>query len=294
VAVIEHDEIWSGRKATLKEGVEREYTRVWRAITDTFTDLPFDVAAAVGVTAYDAYPTDSEAFVKSIEAANTEEPTVWLVTVQYSSKTGSNDNQKDKDQPDQKNQDPLARPAIIEWGSEMMMKAIQDEFPHGSAFSKRIKNSAGDLFDPPIEIEDARVTVKITKNLPAFDTAYLSMVNHTNSGPWMGGDTHTWKLQSVSSRKEYDNGTFFWPTTWTAAYREETWQLKVLDQGYREIIGTAPNQKAQVIWDTVNDTPNPYPVLLDGNGKRLRVNGTPVFLPFDVYGEADFGSIPTS
>ncbi len=182
-------------------------------------------------------------------------------------------------------ENPLLRPAEFSWDSEeVMLPLTQDRA--GNA----VVNSAGFPFDPPLEYEAVRPVLTVVKNMPlaAINASFIqNRNNHLNSVDWMGFPAKTLKLK-VSARSAYENGIWYWATTYIFRVKIDGWNpVRVLDAGYEELDpgGT---------WLTIRDengAPVSRPWLLDGAGIALTPGDPEEYLEFTVYGEFDFAEL---
>ena len=161
-----------------------------------------------------------------------------------------------------------------------------------------IKNSAGDPYeDITKEFAEFRlgVTMYAWTASEWRDLAY-SYTNTINADNWNGGLPGTWKCQGCSAQlvTESLNGSSYtlWEINWEFAYREDKWNLQLIDIGYAERVNDEgePSQngnKRRGIRDP-QGKPVPGPVPLDGMGGAAEP-GVVVTNLFDVYKELPFG-----
>ena len=168
---------------------------------------------------------------------------------------------------------------------------------HRSPCTRRDGRSAGDRFDPPLEIDWAypQVTVELAVlEVPVTAWNYLNAINST-----------TWTIDSyqIGARKakivsmglsewrfeEWQGEPYGYRIfSYTALLNSASWQPKVLDCGFRERVN---GELRQIILP--NGLAPTSPVLLDGQGRaQLQQNPQPVFLDFDVFPELDFNDLP--
>lgn len=293
--------------------------------TDTRTQTEQDIMAS-GVLPARGMPYGPNAYLAASgcnlkrEDAN---PLVWRATVTY--KTDSID-QKEKDKQDYPN--PCDRPAEIEWDAVSYTK-IQPEtveaytLPYTGETSTPagapILNSAGDIFDPPVEVTDYRWTATVTKFVAAVPTWILEMAGRVNAAPFVidGLPVARMSARVVGIRigkRMRDNGVNYREIKFTIEFREaresryeddkvpEPYILELQDEGYNFNTGGAgnqgrirvPNYTAASVINTTEGVVSPTAVLLDGAGLPLEDPDfeSVVFLPFCVYRTADFSLLP--
>ncbi len=295
--IVSVTELWNGRSAGEQASAEREYERVFQVLTNDNLIAGGIVTLATGIPRrwdpnITALESDVGAVCRDVHAEqDQDDPTVWKVTAKFSSKAGGHD-QKNKDHPDQQDKNPTARPAIIEWRMEMFQRAIMEPPPGVVKLPDQpdaLINSASDYFDPPPEIDDARPTLVITRNENDFDDTIATIFcNAINKDSFWGYPPLKWKCQGIQSTREYEEGMFFYKVIYTFQYRYDGWNLRILDQGYNELL---PGGGTKAITDLANGTPIATPTLLDGNGKKLgplSEGFVVVFREFAVYRAVDF------
>lgn len=226
-------------------------------------------------------------------------PYMWTLRVEYS----------DKPVKPPQDPNPLNRPAAITGAARQYSKyTLFDR--DGNA----ILNSAKDPYDP-IEMDDARWIIRVSKNLP-YNAIPLLPNNVINQDPFtitqlgITGDTETLKLQEQEFsdiKFEYVLegiayvGITYRTFSFSLAYREEGWVYKTTDRGYRAkdpSDGTGPypvtvQEFGSKIWRPVTK-----PVFLDGSGNTLQsgpddtiVASAIVINNFNNYADYDFSAL---
>jgi hypothetical protein len=153
-----------------------------------------------------------------------------------------------------------------------------------------ILNSAGDPFNPPLTYERLKYTFTVTRNEASPDLGtILALSNKVNAADWLIFAAQTAKTLPIEvPAAEFDNetSTLFYPMKYSWDIDPNTWKVKVLNQGFREL---KSGKLVQVMGDDgepVND-----PVLLDEDGLKLDypVDDTSiVFKEFQLLETADF------
>jgi hypothetical protein len=276
-----------GLTGNLDERYSREYQRQFLLKTDSLATLSIEVRATTGVPRlYDSHPEDTGAFAYKLAVQQqTDDPFLWIVTVDYHTVAGDG-----KSDPADRQENPLNRPAEVEWSFLKSSVAVTQQLTL-DAFGQPlpIVNSAGDAFDPPIEIERSRPKLTITRNEPAFDPAIaFAYQDAVASDVFYGAPAYYAKMDGIKGVRQYENKIFFWKVTYEISFGVEPWiPLKILDQGYQYLAGG----KKVLARDQADGTPVGAPVLLDGAGGRLAVGGTPVYRSVTVYRELPFGPL---
>ena len=278
------------------EGVQRRYTRVFDVELDVWSgsnaqDI-IDAQLAEGVPRLgDPFTTgrhtDLGARCHSVVPSSTAEPRFFVVTAQYSSspsdfgepekevgnaanEPGQNDNQKsDPNNPQsQDNDDPLSRPAEISWSqgsySEVITKATRVSDAGAETADQPVANSAGEPFDPPLEVEKSFLILTITRNQANFNqNAANSYTNATNSDTFFGFEAGKVKCKGISGISVFEKNRHFWRATYVFEIRE-SWDYELLDAGYWEIVG---GNRLPIPFNNGRPLPAPWP--LDGAGAKL-------------------------
>lgn len=280
MTVIYKGEAYDGRTAQNDLGI-RTYTRAFWLETTVVTEGAFAVGSNASLPIIGSvHPEDSTAWCRSLSVDNTNPWKVWRVTANYSSEFELNTN-------------PTSDPAIINWDTEQFQKPAVFDYS-GNA----ICNSAGDLFDPPVMVDDSRRTVTITKNLATVPSWILSYQDAVNSDAFsidgFSIAVGKAKMQRVAvAAKERRNGTSFYPVTFTIHLQKSGWRIEPLDCGFRKK-GTTTTQRENITND--DGTAPPAPVFLNGSGGILANPSltNAVFLNFTYYETKVFSSLPLS
>lgn len=134
-------------------------------------------------------------------------------------------------------QDPLSRPAeITDHANTFSTVAWLD------VYGNPILNGARMPFDPPVERDDARLVITITKNRAARLNS-INVINHINRDPFLGAPAETLKIQEVQQNNEFeefgDNPPIYyeyWRTSVSLEYKREGWRTKTLNAGRYQLI----------------------------------------------------------
>lgn len=230
-----------------------------------------------------AHPRYEGAYCTRVHAAP-QGPLVWQVEAEYQTpgRTG------------QQNPNPLNRPARIRWSTVVMrMPVFYDRD------GKPILNTAGEPFDPPLEVDRKLPVVEVRKNLASVPSWILDYREAINSTAWtIDGVIILAKcamMESVEvSEVQVENDISYREVAYRAVVAPTAlgWQPRLLNAGYSELVGSGNNQKLAPI--VINGTTPSHPVPLDANGRRIP-KPTPtnvIWLTFNVYPELDFNFLP--
>lgn len=283
MAVTSVEEIWQGRDGEADSEGTRRYTRIFRVLTSSNYDTGAIVMAHIEVPKVgEVFPDDFGAWCQRVRPVQESfSPRVWLVTCSYSSER-------------ELEESPLDDPAEIEWdGEDYMRPAIFDRN------DEPILNSAGDPFDPPVEIDDSWNVVTVKKNLLVVPSWILQYRKATNSDAFsVDGfevDVGQAKMKKVAVGKvQQRNEISFRPVTLVMHLREEGWDEPVLDKGYREKKSGDATKRVAMTND--DGTKPSQQILLDGSGSKL-ANPSPsnaVYLEFELNRQLPFNVLPLS
>lgn len=107
-------------------------------------------------------------------------------------------------------------------------------------FGEPIVNSAGDGFDPPIEIDDARPVLVAVKNMwPLEDIIALSLAykNAVNTDTFFDATARKAKVESiVSGQIMEENGIQFYAVTFRIQFNHEKWDIHLVDRGTQVLV----------------------------------------------------------
>lgn len=222
------------------------------------------------------HPLDITSTLRSLDInrEKTRNPWTYLCVANYSN------------EPFDQTDDPLAQPVEIRWATKQHQRAvIKDRY--GTA----CLNTAGDYFDPPIEIPTARAELTAVRNEPNFSGPLaLAFVFHVNQATYSGATPGTLLCTGIESERKIKNQTVYWATTYTFEYEPNGWQPEVLNQGiYQKNATTGKRERIYTDGREVTD-----PVPLDSGGRAIAPSSLPaaaVFRKFDVIPEADFAAL---
>lgn len=286
----------------------RDYVRTFNVIVSHREISPDLILFAAGVPRrWEPYisaagTVDAYSICKDVEVKqDNQDPYLFRVKAQYSNSV---------QRPDLNLiENPLLRPADVEWDTVMV--------PHPAwvdRAKKPIMNSAEERFDPPLEYEEGRLQLTVTRNQAGYDAlGYLKFVNTVNSKKWFGLQPGRVKCCSIKGKRQFESGVFFWPTTYVFQIRvqldegdnpadpaasKNAWAHRVADRGYMELaygayIDPANGELVEEYWpvhmrDLRTGQALASPALLNGFGSRLRTGALPKFLTFHLFPERDF------
>lgn len=292
--IVSVERLWTGRGGSDTFSRRRTYSEQWEVITDDPADDEEVVAgapaAALGLPRlgqpHVRYPV--AVCVEISPEQSDESPFRWLVSLKYDSQVElPNGTSPDgaSQSPESIPENPLLRPATWELSFETTTEPATHWRPidangNLAAAFVPIRNSAKMPFDPPLQIEVSRPVYRVTKAIPAISTAFVSALeNALNDRPWRGLAKWCAKIRGVRSASKYENSVSFVELSLEIAIKKETWVPSILDAGLHEYSpGSQTGDPPAKITKIVDPRGGEGPYLLNGSGRRLAADGTPVFL----------------
>jgi hypothetical protein len=292
VAVAHFREI-TGRTGGDDKDRNKRYTRTFQILTDTTTDGAKQVLAFVFVPKLGAVweevdaagvvvATDPEAFAvdRRADQTNKDHPCDWLVTVEYAGR-----------------EDPVSEPPEVSWSCVKYQVQTQRDADDVWAV-----NSAGDPYEGGLTRDRSRMVVTIRKNVLFWDPqaalAYLDTLNEQMFLPvahppgFLPGLCKLSDIGADAVWREKRDSVLYWKRTAKVEIDLYGWQAKILDAGFHEKLDTPVTVfgvavKRRDIMLPGGGKPS-SPVPLNGAGKKLAHDGTPVFNQFSPYELADW------
>jgi len=182
------------------------------------------------------WPTDAGSLLVDRDPQqDMDRPDHWVVTLSY---TSSPDIRK----PDDVAENPLLRPAVIERSPCQRQRIFTVDVDNNL-----IKNTAGDLFNPPPEREEHAPSLTITKNMLNWPyAAELAFTDAINVNPityvsrGIGYGARLVKCNGFSGKESYENGFNFWAVSVALEVNWDGWNKDKLNCGFNEKIDVAP------------------------------------------------------
>lgn len=263
--------------AVTKDSISRE--RTFLVVTSSDTDDSTDVETAPGIDLFDSHPSDSNIVCTSVSSTEIEpkkEGSVWEVRFTYETSPW-----------DACEENPLLNcDPKYSWSTEK-----EEEIFNEDVNGDKIKNSAGDPFQPlPTRIK-SRAVLTVTYNAATFSGATaLALDSKVNSDTFEGAAPET-LLLSIESAVEnwHKNVGYYWKITLKMTYKEDGWNpMKILDAGMREIDPDDATKKRHIKLKG-NMVTNPVPL---SDGTAIEDPDTdPEYLEFDPYDAIAFNSL---
>jgi hypothetical protein len=322
-------------------GFQREYVTVYHVTTNDQNDGPQIVVDADGLPVignqYTGVGNDEDLNAYCVSLTPTRVPGslyLWRVVAKWTTIPGPGLGgegsasrkikvNKDLDEP---TDDPIEFHDEMEVSSASYTAPVEkakyiDGF-HSNVENFRAPNSLGPVinsalavYDPPIEKDDTRMVVRVTRNLRIFPwndaKKYRDAVNSDTFTINRVAANHTFqpftcKITSIQGTFQITNGVPNWKVTYEFQVKEETWRYEVVDRGV--VAGARegdPNGRGGTISasDIVTGVPQvrrmtdpsglpiTEPVLLDGNGQPKAPEADTVYITYAIYNEYPFAAL---
>jgi hypothetical protein len=202
-----HGIIPESRSAKNSKGV-KTYSQTYHLTTDSKTDDQYDIGSHPDLPVLGStFASDADAYCIDVSPKCVSGYVHWNVTVEYSSER-------------ELAEDPTDDPALTEWdGDQYQRPLVVDED------GKVVCNSAGDLFDPPVMVDDSRLMSVTTKNLASIPTWIMNYSNAVNSDAFtLDGFSvaigQAKMLRPKISKPQFRNGIAFRELTLSIQYRQ--------------------------------------------------------------------------
>lgn len=226
---------------------------------------------------------------------DTDNPYKWTASATFGSKPTS-----ELEANQQEATDPLSRRASFTWTTAHYQQAITKDISGNG-----VVNSAGDPYDPPVEIQRSRAVCTISKNVIQVPGWVLDYENAINSDTFIvDGLTvpqYAARLSGIGlseiKREKIAIGIEFQYRTFACRLelnRDLWYPLKVLDIGYRRKDPNDATKRIPIYEEgTSSSRPVTTPRLLDGAGGMLAnpSASTAKFNSFSVYPQKPFNAI---
>lgn len=281
----------TGREFEAGENMNRRDVRKYRIICDIPNQIEPTIVAQADMPAILAPHPEPLAFpglrCTSVRLAQEDaaDACIWIATVTWSALTLGRSAANTSVNPEQRNQNPLSRPAILYFGQERFQRTMIRDMD-GNA----IVNSAGDPFEQGVVKDEVRPTFTITKNVSTFPlNLWRDATNSVNADTFLGLDPGTVRLVSFTGQEGFENDITFFTQVGSfsiASDFEKDWKAHPLDCGYQQLVGGELTE----IFLPGGMRPS-TPPRLNGAGVPLAPGDPSVFLDFTLYHSYVFGDL---
>lgn len=295
MAVVSVGETWiEGREGRITDENSRSYRKTFIVVVDSVNDDSITVQQATGIpamfavwTSRDGTEIDLGSVVREISSnQDPDNPLRWTVEVLYDSIHAREEEYTDN---------PLDRPADWEM-SFVQFQRVADKGYRVTAVDPdtgeetveadetAITNSSGEVYDPPAEKDDSRPVLIVTKNQATFDPALaVEYQDAVNDDYFFGAAPGLAKMQSIRAVHAFENNVDFYRVTYEVHFRREGWNLKLLDQGFHELVA---GELVAIVDDNGVVANNPR--LLNGAGLKNPNGDPPQFRTYRIYERKKF------
>lgn len=292
MAIVEIIEQRTGLDGSRGEKNKRDFNRSFLVVVDDPLDGPDTVMTAVanqfGVVEGAAYESGNDSVPGSRCKGMSARPTDaendalhWDVIVSYSSSVDEQDQEEN----------PLNRPPDIQFDGEEFQRPVEKALNEDGDLVA-ITSSAGEVFETPVEMDDSRPVLVITRNEASPNWALWTTYSRpvVNSDMFMGNPPGTVKTKPIRAQLQIEGVYEFWRVTYRFEVNPETWVKEILDQGtYERFAEGVDNNPLIEKFVDKDKQPVSKPQLLNGEGRKLPDGQPPKFLKFKVYPELPFG-----
>jgi len=234
-----------GRGGSIDKDLKTEYSVIYKVYTDDRRDGPAIVRTAFGIPDIgDIYTPgndyDPAAVVVDKSVRQGDSPYEWEVEVSY-----SNDVEKD---PATTDENPLNQPTEYSFGFQNRKIIIPGYYTDPGvptadfSWEKGVYAPNGEEFNPQPEVDIGEPVLRVKLNMPIIVFADLmAYTNMVNSDRWNGCSPRQLQFQSPTVVTKYHKSVGkYWECEFTLAYRFDTWDIQVLNQGTYYWTGGAP------------------------------------------------------
>lgn len=225
-----------GRSGSINQDGHKEYSVIYKVVSDNKRDGPAQARVAFGIPSVgDLYLAgndfDNAAVVIGKEVNQGDSPFEWLVEVRYSTDLGQ--------KPPQQYNTPLDEPPDVNFGFQERRVLVPGYYntpgspPADGAFQQGLFAPNGELFDPQPEVDVADPILSVRRNVQTIVYSDLmALANCVNSDVFQGATPRQLRfLPPSASRKYHRIIGYYWELSYSLAYRWETWDIQVLNQG---------------------------------------------------------------
>lgn len=270
---------------------ERTYRRRFLVKTTTSRDSEAVVLLAPGLPTIGSQfvqgsKFDAEARVTAITPER-KSRLYWYVDVDYST------NSDDKDTP-------LDRRPVMQFKFQTFRTPIVGQLKQTASgdadkvFEDCMRNTAGQVFDPPPEMDESRPVLTVTRNEPRFNpqTAILFQ-DAVNKSPWGGATARQAKIMGITTsgrktEKIKDVEYVYYPVTYEIHFKRETWDIRLANVGHYFLKDVNGSKRDVNNWVHFKEFGSVNVGMLDENGSFLPEGSSPVWITKRVYKELDF------
>ena len=248
-----------------RDGKGIHITEKWRVVTDDPMDGPEVVLFSPLIpNSFQRYKSTA-AYLRSVDMSYQDMESsrlIHFVTAEYSSESSG------EDPDDWEIQIPINRPA--KWSGNFLQQ--QAPLETDKVTGEPILNSAGDVFDEVVSLDDSQPLLTCRKSFSDMNLGlWLTYRDAVNSEQWGPFPPRTVKVQQISFTQEfYDISIPFYKLVFSFQVKD-TWLIKLWSRGWRERINVNdPDDGTKLIIDPETGQVPPKPHFLDIGGLAIR------------------------
>jgi len=286
------------RSARIDAGTGHGYTVKFRCMTNTQNDGPAAIVAQLGldniygqqyINGTDNF-SDDYSYLTGVSVDQVgNDGLEWIVTLNYSWYAAQTIGGG-------ASQNPLLMPIDVSWGWRDYELPVLVDIDGNAALNK-----AFDPFDPPLLINDPRLTMMVVRNEAQISIPLIQQYrNAINSDAWAGWPPYFAHVLGITPKNVFHQAIgWYYQVTYefefiTARQAQNSttpggeptgFRFQILNQGLRAL--DTNNKKYHV---TYRGVPVSQPVLLDDNGRELQLQATPTFIEVHAYPELPFAT----
>jgi hypothetical protein len=312
MALVTFKEIDDNRGAEIGEDAVVTRRRAWYFVYDSHqvseVTVINDFSARTGIRRYTTYvgadgATDPTCRADRLTAEQTKDFGKWVVRATYTSGAAmsggfANTPRLGRERAEmarrglesggseQPPADPRQRPPSVRWG---VQEGTEEGLRYDPITEAPALNTSMELFNPPIPVPTAFLTLTIERNEAAEQYSArnaLRYINKVNANEFFTFPTKQVLCKSITADLDVEGEFAFWRVTYLFWIREDTWVWKQPNVGYREILEPGGEPTEIFIKGVVPSSPVPLKKHPDGTSRR--VFDEPDTLEFNRFKTIDF------
>lgn len=301
-------EQWTGREVSASLGGGRTLNRLFHmsfdAIPVSGVNVTEELVAAIpSVTLGERHPNWNPAVCIKIDPRPSEESAYyWTVTVNYAEPSGLRDGNSQgynptnaphtPSSPTPQNPPQPPQPGGTHKPPRVSLRSKEGYADQSDWTPKRLANSVGQLFDPPISIPVLDGSLGFSRTYVGTQWSLkqiMAGVLRTNLSAW--GPFAPYELLASSAEIEWAGNC--WSVNWSLQYNPELWhpfQVLNLSWKYRKIVTMFGAGFKGPLFQVDDSTPNgsTTQALIKMDGSLVKENEDPEYMSFRKYRETNF------
>lgn len=271
MAVTSVKELKGKFRAEIDDKFQRDVTRVFEVMVDDWDTSYLEIVKGDDGNNsvpehYEQMPGDFKTTLrsKSAQPADEDQGLIWYVTCKFSSKR----------EPDDKNEDdnnPLTRKPVIRYSFNRYQEAAEQDKD-----GRPILNTAGDVYNPPLQRDKSLLILDFTRNEKTFNPiTALNYIDSTNSDIFLGVGPRFARCMDMSGDERKEEGITYYAVHYQFAFKVGGWERQVLNIGYRERVKVNGKFTKKDIIDPKTGKRTEIPMPLKEDGSAFPYNADP-------------------